>query len=45
MIKFKPYLSKSDVWLNVGSEVTLAIIHITVFVFAGDDITQKMSDI
>ena len=44
MIWIKPYAQKRDAWLNVGSEVILVLIHLTIFVFAGDDITLKMSD-
>ena len=44
MIKVKPFRTKSDAWMNVGSEVFLVLIHLVIFVFAGDDITLKLTD-
>ena len=44
MIKVKPYRNKRDAWMNMGSEVIMVMIHLVIFLFAGDDITQKMSD-
>ena len=44
MIKIKPYRNKTDAWMNIGSEVFMIIIHLVIFVFAGDDITLKLTD-
>ena len=44
MIRVKPYRNKRDAWMNVGSEVIMVMIHLVIFLFAGDDITLKMSD-
>ena len=44
MLKVKPYRQKRDVWMNVGSEVLMVIIHLVIFIFAGDDITQTLTD-
>ena len=44
MIRVKPYRNKRDAWMNVGSEVLLVLIHLVIFIFAGDDITFVMTD-
>ena len=44
MWKFKPYEESRDAWLNIGSEIILLMAHLVIFVFAGDDIAQKLSD-
>ena len=44
MIRVKPYKHKRDAWMNIGSEAIMVMIHIVIFLFAGDDITLKMSD-
>ena len=44
MLKFKPYAQSRDAWLNVGSEIILLVIHLVIFILAGDDITQRLSD-
>ena len=43
LIKFKPYDKSRDAWMNVGTEVMIFIIHMVIFIFAGDDIAQRMS--
>ena len=44
MIKVKPFRTKRDAWMNIGTEVFMVMIHIVIFVFAGDDITLKLTD-
>ena len=44
MIRVKPYRHKRDAWMNIGSEAILVMIHLVIFLFAGDDITLTMSD-
>ena len=44
MIKVKPYSNKRDAWMNIGSELLMVLIHLVIFVLAGDNMTQKMSD-
>ena len=44
MIKVKPYRFKRDAWMNVGSELLMVMIHLVIFVFAGDDLTLKLTD-
>ena len=40
----KPFREKSMAWLNVGSEIIMLLIHIVIYVFVGDDQTQKFGD-
>ena len=44
MIVVKPFRNKRDAWMNAGSEAVLVVIHIVIFILAGDDITLKMTD-
>ena len=44
MLKFKPYQTSRDAWLHVGSEIILLLIHLVIYVLAGDDIAEKLSD-
>ena len=43
MIRVKPYRTKRDAWMNIGSEVLLVLIHLVIFIFAVDDMTMMMS--
>ena len=44
MIRVKPFRTKRDAWMNIGTEVFMMMVHIVIFVVAGDDITLKLTD-
>ena len=44
MIRVTPYRIKRVAWMNIGPEVLLVLIHLVIFIFAGDDITLVMTD-